>query len=408
MSKIKILAVPSDKHGVGKYRILDPYKFIAENYSDDFHIDISFDVPNDDKVFEDYQIVIFHSFIHKTNHEQNINRINWLKEKGIIVIMDIDDHWNVDQRHPMYQQIKNNKIAEKKVEFLKLVDYVTTTTSIFANTIKNRLKVKNVEVFPNAIDPNEPQFKPNPTKSDKIRFGWLGGSSHLSDIELMGSGISSTLNQYKDKVQFVICGFDLRGKVHEMDRTTGQVRQRDILPHETVWFKYETIFTDKYKIIDDDYRKYLFTFTDTPYDDSNKSYVRKWTQEINKYAYNYNHFDVSLAPLLDTEFNTNKSQLKIIEAGFHKKALIASFVKPYTLDLISAFDQGVFNSKGNAMIVEPRKNHKDWAKHMKRVMDNPNLIEDMGNRLYETVKDTYSLQKVSKDRIQFFKSIINN
>ena len=43
---------------------------------------------------------------------------------------------------------------------------------------------------------------------------------------------------------------------------------------------------------------------------------------------------------------------------------------------------------------------------MKRLIDNPNMIEDLGNKLYETVKDTYSLQNVSKNRTQFFKSII--
>ena len=167
------------------------------------------------------------------------------------------------------------------------------------------------------------------------------------------------------------------------------------------------MFTDKYRVIDEDYRKYLLSFNEIPYDDVDKPYRRRWTKDITKYATNYNLFDVSLAPLVDGDFNSNKSQLKIIEAGFHKKAVIASGVKPYTLDLISAMDQGVFNDKGNALIVPPSKNHKEWGKHMKRLIENPNMIEDLGNRLYETVKDTYSLKNVSKTRTEFFKSIIN-
>ena len=91
MSKIKILAIPSDTHGVGKYRILDPYKYVGENHSEDFHVDISFDVPEEDKIFENYDIVVFHSFIHKTSHESNVKRVNWLKSKGIKTVMDIDD-----------------------------------------------------------------------------------------------------------------------------------------------------------------------------------------------------------------------------------------------------------------------------------------------------------------------------
>jgi glycosyltransferase involved in cell wall biosynthesis len=408
MSKIRILAIPSDTHGVGKYRILDPYKFLGENHSEDFHIDISFDVPEEDKFFENYDIVVFHSFIHKTNHESNIKRIKWLKSKGIKTIVDIDDLWNVDPKHPMYQQIKQNNIPQKKVEFLRLCDYVSTTTPIFADTIKQRLGIKNVFIFANAIDENEPQFQSNVEKSDKVRFGWLGGSSHFYDLELLQSGIASIHNSHKDKVQFVLCGFDTRGSVSEYDNKTGQVRKRQILPHETVWFKYENIFTEKYKVIDDEYKKYLLTFMETPYNDNDKPYRRRWTRDITKYALNYNLFDVSLAPLVESEFNSNKSQLKIIESGFHKKAVIASAVKPYTLDLVSALDNGVFNQKGNALIVPPSKNHKEWAKHMKRLIDNPNMIEDLGNKLYETVKDKYSLKKVTQDRIQFFKSIINN
>jgi glycosyltransferase involved in cell wall biosynthesis len=407
MSKIKILVIPSDKFGVGKFRIIDPYTYIGENHDDEIHVDISYGVDKgDDNLFLNYNAVVFHSFIHTTSHEDNVDRIKWLKDKGIKVIMDIDDLWFVDHRHPMYGHIKANKIGEKKIEMLKLSDYITTTTPIFVKTIKDKLKLNNVEVFPNAVNEDEPQFKSNKIESDKIRFGWLGGSSHLYDIELLTNGIASTHNAFKDKVQFVLCGFDLRGTVHEIDQQSGKQRTRPIQPMETVWYKYEQIFTENYKVLSDEYKSFLSTFLDTPYNDENESYRRRWTQEITKYANNYNYFDVSLAPIVESEFNANKSQLKVIEAGFHKKAIISSEVNPYTLDLISAINDGKFNNKGNALLVNPKRNHKDWAKHMKRLVENPNMIEDLGNRLYETVKDTYSLKKVCKDRIEFFKSII--
>jgi glycosyltransferase involved in cell wall biosynthesis len=407
MSKLKVLAIPSDTHGVGKYRMIDPYKFIGDNFLNDVHVDISFDAENNDEFFKNYDVVVFHTFIHKTNHESNINRINWLKKQGIKVVMDIDDLWFVDQRHPMYYQIKNSKIGEMKIEMLKLVDYITTTTPIFANTIKQKLNVKNVFVFPNAVNEDEPQFKPSPIVSEKVRFGWLGGSSHLYDIELLKSGVSSIHSTYKDKVQFVLCGFDTRGTITEIDQNGGS-RKRDIKPMETVWYRYEQIFSDEYKTIDGEYKNFLMNFIDVPYKDSDKSYVRRWTRDVSTYANNYNYFDVSLAPLVKSDFNANKSQLKVIEAGFHKKALIASEVNPYTLDLVNAVDNGIFNSKGNALFVSEKRNHKDWAKQMKRLVENPNMIEDLGNRLYETVKDKYSLKNVCRDRVEFLKSIINN
>ena len=406
MSKIKILAIPSDKHGVGKFRIMDPYTFIGEKHSDDVHVDITFNAEDNDEYFLNYDIVVFHSFIHQTTHDSNVNRIKWLKSKGIKVIMDIDDLWFVDQRHPMYHQIKASRIGEMKIEMMRLVDAITTTTSIFAKTIMDRLGVKNVQIFPNAVNEDESQFQVNTTKSDKVRFGWLGGSSHLHDLKLL-DGMVNKLSPLQDKLQYYLCGFDTRGSVTVIDQS-GKQQQRPIQPMETVWYKYEKFFTDNYKVLNNEYKNYLHNFTETPpFNDENEPYRRRWTKEINSYATNYNTFDVSLAPLVDSLFNGNKSQLKVIEAGFHKKAIIASDVDPYTIDLISAVDNGVLNNKGNALLVNPKRNHKDWAKHMKRLIENPNMIEDLGNRLYETVKDKYSLKNVCNDRVQFFKTIIN-
>lgn len=409
MSKIKILVIPPDQTGVGKFRMISPFIFIQDNYPDDFHIDIKFDVPNNDDEFKDYQIIVAHSFIHNTvNIEKNIERVEWLKKQGKIVILDADDFWVLDFRHPMYNYSVQAKTAEVRGRWLKSASYITTTTPFFKDNIIKKLNHKNVEVFPNAIDETESQYIPNPTKSDRLRFGFLGGSSHEHDINLLEAGIHTTINQFKDKSQFVLCGFDTRGKIREMDQQTKQVKERDILPQETVWFKYEKVFTKKYESVDRDYYNYLMMFKELPYDDSDKSYRRVWTRPVNMYANSYNNLDVSLAPLVNTEFNNMKSQLKIIEAGFHKKAIITSNIPPYTLDLVSVVNKGGgYNEKGNALLVDKDKNHKDWGKHMVRLIKNPNLVEDLGEKLYETVKDTYCLKKVCKDRVEWLKTIMN-
>ncbi len=64
MAKIKILVVPSDRTGVGKFRSVDPHIFLQTQYPDDFHVDIVYDIPmNDLNFFKDYQIVSFHRSI---------------------------------------------------------------------------------------------------------------------------------------------------------------------------------------------------------------------------------------------------------------------------------------------------------------------------------------------------------
>jgi hypothetical protein len=43
---------------------------------------------------------------------------------------------------------------------------------------------------------------------------------------------------------------------------------------------------------------------------------------------------------------------------------------------------------------------------MKKLIQNPSWAEDLGERLYETVKDTYNLNNVTKTRAELYKSLI--
>jgi glycosyltransferase involved in cell wall biosynthesis len=352
--------------------------------------------------WKQYQIVSFHRSI-GPDFERAHQLINTLNHMGIVTVCDIDDYWMPGKEHPIHDVIKFNKINEKITANLKIAQYVTTTTSLFADEIR---KInKNVFVIPNAINPNEPQFKEPTLESDRLRIGWLGGSSHLHDIQLLNDSFGKLIN-YKDDLQYVLCGFDTRGSVTEINSQTGQHTKRDIKPEETVWAQYEKIFTQNYKIISEDYTKHLLNYNQESFSNEvNESYLRVWTKPVTSYAKNYSKFDVSLAPIKNHMFNRMKSQLKVIEAGFYKKALIASNIGPYTLDLKHCLKNGEFVD-GNAMLVDESRNHSDWAKNIEKLLKNPNLVKDMGERLYETVKDTYDLNIVSKTRREFYLSLI--
>ena len=403
MEKINVLVAPSDTSGVGKFRSMDPHIKLQNMYPDDFHVDIEYNVNLKDLNFwKKYQIVHFHRSI-GPDMDTSPFFIKQLQSMGIIVIGDIDDYWLPTKEHPIHQLIVQNKIQEKIIANLKVCDYVTTTTEIFANEI--RKFNKNVIVLPNAVDPADPQFNEPTLSSDKVRVGWLGGSSHLHDLKLL-DGMVSKLSPIQDKLQYYVCGFDIRGTVTEINQQSGERTQRPIKPEETVWVQYEKIFTDDYKIITSRYKEYLDTFTENDYPGVlNENYVRVWTRPVNSYARNYSKFDISLAPIKNHIFNRMKSQLKVIEAGFYKKALIASNVGPYTIDLKHALKNGEFTD-GNALLVDEVKNHSDWAKFIKKLVDNPNFITDLGERLYETVKDTYDLNRVTAERASFYKSLI--
>jgi hypothetical protein len=160
MSKIKVLVVPSDRTGVGKFRSVDPHVFLQNLYGDDFHVDIIYEPSYDDMNFwKGYQIVVFHRSIGSDFDRAN-RLIQMLNSLEIITVCDIDDYWMPGKEHPIHDIIRVNKINEKIMANLKVSKYVTTTTTIFADEIKKLNK--NVVVFPNAINPNEPQFKSPP------------------------------------------------------------------------------------------------------------------------------------------------------------------------------------------------------------------------------------------------------
>jgi glycosyltransferase involved in cell wall biosynthesis len=404
MSKVKVLVVPSDRSGVGKFRSVDPHIFLQNQYPEEFHVDIVYEPPYEDINFwTQYQIVAFHRSIGQDFDKAN-RLIQMLNSLGVVTVCDIDDYWMPGKEHPIHDIIRVNKINEKIVANLKVAKYVTTTTTIFADEIKKYNK--NVFVFPNAINPNEAQFKEKTEESDRVRVGWLGGSSHLHDIQLLDSGFSK-ITGLKDKVQYVLCGFDTRGTITEINAQTKEQTKRNILPSETVWAEYEKIFTQNFKIISENYKNHLLKYTQENFpNEMDESYLRVWTKPVTGYAKNYSKFDVSLAPIKNTMFNRMKSQLKVIEAGFYKKAIIASNIGPYTIDLKHCMENGNFVD-GNAILINEARNHADWAKFIEKLVKNPNLVKDMGERLYETVKDKYDLNNVTSDRKQFYKDIAN-
>lgn len=407
MQKIRVLCTPSDKTGVGMFRSISPHIALETMYPDDFHVEIDYEPKfNDEEFLKQYDIIHYHRTFGP--YEQMSATTKTLKKLGVVGIMDLDDYWAPGTHHPAYLIIKENGLHKKLLENIVQSEYVMTTTPIFAKEM-NKFN-PNTLVVPNAIDPTEKQYVRNLEPSNRVRIGWLGGSSHLKDLEILNGVVNRLKNDgLLDNVQFVLCGFDTRGTITTINEETKEQNVRKIQPHESVWCKYEQIFTDNYTTISQKYKEHLLKFNKEEYPDvANESYRRVWTKPISTYATNYNLFDISLAPLEENIFNRVKSQLKVIEAGFHKKALIAQNFGPYQIDLVDAYERGgTINPNGNAFLVDTVKNHSQWYEHLKRLIKNPNLIPQLAENLYNTVKDTYSLEAATKLRSDIYKKLVN-
>ena len=165
-----------------------------------------------------------------------------------------------------------------------------------------------------------------------------------------------------------------------------------------MWNKFEKIFTSNYKTIDNEYESWLKKYKNEKYKIETKdlNYIRRWTLPLTQYGKHYNHCDVCLAPLAKNTFNRVKSELKIIEAGMTKKVLIAQDYGVYK-ELLEDGETG--------FLIKDSRNHKDWHKKIKYLINNPSEVERMSNNLYELVKDKYSLKNVTEDRVNVYKQL---
>jgi len=161
--------------------------------------------------------------------------------------------------------------------------------------------------------------------------------------------------------------------------------------------------------VSEDYKKFLLSFENKEYEGvENEPYRRVWTKPITSYASNYNLFDISLAPLKESTFNKVKSQLKVIEAGFHRKAIVAQDFGPYQIDVVNAYQKGGdIDVNANGLLIPTVKNHKQWYTHLKKLVLNPELIHKLGENLYNTVNGTYDMKSVCAKRKELYQKLVS-
>lgn len=375
-----MLIIDTTSAGVQKYRVQGPHVHLANKY--DYNIEFALgDIEKENFYSHDKMFVHFNA----AQNDNYVNMFDKFQKEGMKIIVDVDDYWHLDTRHPLYKKSVIDDVSKKSIQFIKNADYITTTTEILAKEIKKLNK--NVFVLPNALDKDSNEMQLNKTTSDILRVGWSGGSSHLEDIKLLSNmGIGTKIHN----AQFIMAGFS--SKIRRSDGTI------DESVDESVWKVYERIMSANYSIVSENYKQHLLTNDKHSqyHDVDNEPYKRVWTKSIAKYLKNMNNIDVFVAPLLDTKFNRMKSELKIIEAGFFKTPVICSDIVNYS----AAIKNG-----SSGFLVEQKRAHKDFTKYVKFYQHNPDAMIEHGEALYEHCVQNFELSNISEKRMQFYDSI---
>lgn len=342
---MKIVLLVRPQSACDYHRVINPFRCLQAEDGDNI-VTIEEGQVLRPSEFKDADLVIFNRYPIVELETLLVIR----KKYKFKIWVDIDDYWELYPEHYLYDAWRRAKMFDKILQSMVHADIITVTNK---RLLRKALIINDkVKVIPNAVPIGFEQFTPDKTESTRVRFMYAGGASHVKDLSVLYSFFESIKcsTTFYDNSEFILAGYSDRYKepaLKEMNRIMS------LAP------KYSTRFG----------------------------------LPLHRYMDHYNHTDVSLAPLFENEFNTYKSNLKIIEAGCMGLPIICSNMFPFLEDN-SMKNSGVFFCK----------NAGEWYEACKLLIDNPTLIVEYGNKLYEYVKQNYDLLKVNQLR----RDIINS
>jgi len=270
----------------------------------------------------------------------------WRKIYGFKLVVDVDDYWYLDQTHILAKEWKENDVSTRIIQYLITADYVICTHDRLAAEVKKLNS--NVLICPNAIPGGFEQFNPKPESSDKVRLMWQGSITHRHDLELLRQPMKRLLS-LKDRISTTFAG---------------HVKN---LPDSDAML---SAFTCGLKL--------------------NPTIYEGTTPE--KYYHVYNHADICIIPLVESRFNSHKSNLKILEAAYMGIPVIVSKVNPYL---------------GFGNFVRYVENQTDWYKHIRELVLNKELRRLLGKSLQRYCDKHYNFKKINATRLETFKQLTN-
>ena len=350
-----LLVLPKEITGVEYHRLLIPHAKLKDLGHDLTAINAIDHQP--DSFFYDFDIIVTSSVLSKIGNQKLV----WaqVKKLGIPVVIDRDDTWILPKEHPMKADWDISKRGEQIIYNFQQADLVTCTNDYLSNIIGNYNK--NVEVFPNTIDFDQPQFQVDEElkskKGDLVNIGWSGSVTHLEDIKLIENTFTELLSDQtiNEKYKLVLSGYQ---------------------PNDIIWSEYERIFTSNYKINID-------------------QFLRINGMDAMTYASAYDLMDIGLIPLKDNHFNLCKSELKLIEMGAKNLAVVVSDSPTYS----KIAKHGV-----NCLVA----NKKTWFKEIKKLIQSKDLREELAFNLQSDVLSNWNINSLTEKRLNLYQNLIDN
>jgi len=333
---MRIITVGQRNSGVSFHRLFNPVIYLPKEYA------MMTDVLTEEELQKEYDIL----FINRYMAGMEVDEVVRLREKyGFKLVVDVDDYWNLDAWHILYGKYPTQKV----IDHIKVADLVICSNNDLAVHVDELNP--NWIVIPNALPYGEDQFTDVKTESDKVRFVYAGSVTHEKDIAILKNPMKRVAgdSMVKNNANFILCGYS---------------EDKEVV---NVWGRMINDYMCGFKV---------------------DGYIRG-ALPVDQYMNFYNEADACLVPLVDSKFNSMKSNLKVLEAATKNAPVICSNVKPYA----------------ECKHIIRVNNQSDWFTNIKKVVKDAIYRQEMGLANGEWCRENFDLVKVNKLRNQVFQSI---
>lgn len=346
-----VLYIKRDEDGCGYYRCFQPALSLRRLGLMNTIVDLQSSTPEHIKQAD---IVVFQAL----GTLASIEAMDFAVKENKAIVVECDDFLNVvSPNNPGYVSWHpGNLILHRATEQIKKADAMTVSTPQLAREYFPYQK--NIYILPNFLSRQMWEDLPVTKKTDGIvRIGWAGGNAHVDDLRMIAPVLEKIIKEFNGKVRFETMGMSKR-ELHGV-------------------FKMQEFFDLCPKCGYQGEMQYM------PGEN-----LSDYPQVLASYGW-----DIALAPIVDTSFNTSKSDLKLKEYSAVGFPMIASRVTPY------------IEAKANGCNVRLASTFKEWYNYIKELIVDAELRHKISKENKEWVKQ-YWVDDNVKNYLDFYQEIL--
>jgi glycosyltransferase involved in cell wall biosynthesis len=249
---------------------------------------------------------------------------------GFAGMKDVDGLWHDGVQYSKVLAYQNHT---RWMEVLRCCDALTVTQKYLGDQYGPFVGHHKIWVLPNCL--YLPVYKKWERRApkDRIRIGWQGGASHYEDLQIMEKPMRKILDEF-DNVDLVILGAPWK-------------EQQENFPEAEIH----------------------------PWVDSDTFQLKLGSLDL----------DIGICPIVDSEFNKGKSNLKMIEYGVYGVPSVCSEIPdgPYNLP------PGLDNGKDRVLV---GNDEDDWYEALKRFVVDEEYRHQVGDNARMTTESIYNIE----------------